>query len=321
MKATTFLPVALAFTASAEMQLYGLPKPVKRDFASDVNAVCDKISAAMDQFGKSVNSLQASLDLVYQSEGTLVDTLKNATATISSSGAAQDADTAVAEKCVNTFAQNGQNIFNVLYSKRPTIASANLCESVYYIVQEVAEGFGGFFNATIKQLPADQQKLAAAMSASLSASLEINAVAFSRPQCMDYDLTSRSMDEEEDDGDVEDEAECSTTSEQGYPVSTPHESVVTTSSVAAQTGAVTVTVTAPCACESTTTVKSTSKSTVVITPTTTSVPYPTGGNSTTVTPTGSMTTTSASSIPTAGAAANGVGALGLMAGLAAALLV
>ncbi|KAI0105094.1 hypothetical protein GGR51DRAFT_203158 [Nemania sp. FL0031] len=56
----------------------------------------------------------------------------------------------------------------------------------------------------------------------------------------------------------------------------------------------------------------------------TTAPYPTGSgsNSTTILPTGGATTTMPSSpIVTAGAAGNGVGAVGLMAGLAAALLV
>ncbi|KAI1295138.1 hypothetical protein F5Y03DRAFT_372217 [Xylaria venustula] len=56
----------------------------------------------------------------------------------------------------------------------------------------------------------------------------------------------------------------------------------------------------------------------------TTVPYPTGSgsNSTTILPTGGATTTMPSSpIVTAEAAGNGVGAVGLMAGLAAALLV
>ncbi|KAI1359026.1 hydrophobic surface binding protein A-domain-containing protein [Xylaria arbuscula] len=57
---------------------------------------------------------------------------------------------------------------------------------------------------------------------------------------------------------------------------------------------------------------------------TTTVPYPTGSgsNSTTILPTGGATTTMPSSpIATAGAAGNGAGAMGLVAGLAAALLV
>ncbi|TRX87936.1 hypothetical protein FHL15_011168 [Xylaria flabelliformis] len=62
----------------------------------------------------------------------------------------------------------------------------------------------------------------------------------------------------------------------------------------------------------------------VATTTATTVPYPTGSgsNSTTILPTGGATTTMPSSpIVTAEAAGNGVGAVGLMAGLAAALLV
>ncbi|KAI0550543.1 hypothetical protein F4679DRAFT_205542 [Xylaria curta] len=62
----------------------------------------------------------------------------------------------------------------------------------------------------------------------------------------------------------------------------------------------------------------------VTTTTATTAPYPTGSgsNSTTILPTGGATTTTPSSpIVTAEAAGNGVGAVGLMAGLAAALLV
>ncbi|KAI0201196.1 hypothetical protein F4808DRAFT_130351 [Astrocystis sublimbata] len=53
------------------------------------------------------------------------------------------------------------------------------------------------------------------------------------------------------------------------------------------------------------------------------VPYPTGDNSTSVLPTGTgaFATTTATTIPTAAAVANSVGAMGLMAGLAAAMFV
>ncbi|KAI1123787.1 hydrophobic surface binding protein A-domain-containing protein [Nemania abortiva] len=326
MKATTFLPVALAVTASAEMQLYGLPRPAAKRDTDAVSSVASQISDALAKLDSSVKAFTSDTTDITADGEALVSAIKDGASTIAASTATES--TADLQKAAAVVVSAGSTLYTDLQAKISAIEAASICDGIHSTFLDVADGTQSLLAAVVKQLPTDQQDAVSKMATSLTDTLKSDAAAFASPQCNNKNV-AKSADDEEDDEVEDEEAEtsCSTTSEAGYPTSSyvPPMSIVSTSTVAAQSGVVTVTVTAPCACESTTSALSTSTSTssspVTIITATTSIPYPTGSNSTTVVPTGSMTTTSASSVPTAGAAAHGVGAVGLMAGLAAALFV
>ncbi|KAF2969191.1 hypothetical protein GQX73_g4393 [Xylaria multiplex] len=302
MKATSFLPVALAFTATAEMQLYGLPTPAKRDLAT-VTSVVAEISSAISQLDNSVKAFEKDGTQVEADAENLVSTIKDGASTIISSGAISLDDALGLQDVATSLATAGQTLLADIDSKKEAFQASGLCESVQSTIKSIGSEVQSFVDSIVKQLPDDAQAVASQLTSGISTALTNGAAAL---QCKGSDATSSAV--------VITTADAAADT---YPTSI----IVATSSAE---GAVTVTVTetAPCLCESTTSILTpTSTSSIPILTPSTSVPYPTGSNSTTIFPTGSVTTTSATTIPTAGAGANGVGAVGLLAGLAAALLV
>ncbi|TGJ80417.1 hypothetical protein E0Z10_g8345 [Xylaria hypoxylon] len=301
MKATIFLPVALAFTATAEMQLYSLPTPVKRDLAT-VTSVVAQISDAITQLDSSVKAFEKDGTQVQSDADNLVSTIKDGASAIISSGAISLNDALGLQDVATSLATAGGTLLADIESKKEAFQAAGLCGSVQSTITSIGSEVQSFVDSIVKQLPDDAQEVASQLTGGISSALTSGASAL---QCGSSDASSSSA------ATVETTAAAMLDS---YPTS-----AIATSSAAAASGAVTVTVTAPCVCESTTSV-----SVPVVTPSV-SVPYPTGSNSTSVLPTGAVTTTSTTSstttIATGGAVANGVGAVGLMAGFAAALFV
>ncbi|KAH8164475.1 hypothetical protein CIB48_g3787 [Xylaria polymorpha] len=295
MKTTTFLPVVLAFTAAAEMQLYSLPTPVKRDI-NTVTSVVAQISDAITQLDNSVKTFESDTTQLKSDADNLVSTIKSGASAIASGGAIELSDALGLQDVATSLATAGQTLVADLQSKKAAFEASQLCGTIQSTIQTIGSEVQDFVDAVVKQLPADAQEAATQLTSGIADKL--SGAGF---QCTDQTASSSSSSAV---------VAIETPVADNYPTSSA--AAVTSSSAAA---VVTVTVTAPCVCESS------SASVPVVTPST-SVPYPTGGsNSTSVLPTGSVTTTSATTIPTAGAGANGVGAVGLMAGLAAALFV
>ncbi|GAW19067.1 hypothetical protein ANO14919_085510 [Xylariales sp. No.14919] len=298
MKATVFLSATLAFTATAEMQLYSLPTPAKRDLAT-VTSVVAQISGAITQLDNSVKAFDKDGAQVQSDAENLVSTIKNGTQTIASAGAISINDALGLQDVATSLATAGQTLLADLESKKAAFQASGLCESVQSTIESVGSEVQSFVDGIVKQLPEDAQAAASQFTGGISGALTSGAAAL---QCAGGSASSSSSS-----------AAVETTADavqDAYPTS----ALTTSSSAAAETGAVTVTVTAPCVCESTTSV-----SIPIVTPSV-SIPYPTGSNSTSVLPTGAVTTTP-TGIPTAGASAHGVEVVGLMAGLAAALFV
>ncbi|KAI0805708.1 hydrophobic surface binding protein A-domain-containing protein [Xylaria sp. FL0064] len=299
MKTTTFL--ALACTAAAELQLYSYPTPVKRDLAT-VTSVVAQISSAITQLDISVKAFDTDGSQVQSDAANLVSTIKDGAESIASSGGITLEDALGLQDVATQLSSAGQTLLTDLQSKKAEFEASGLCGDVQSTIKSIGSEVQSFVDSVVKQLPADAQDVASQLTSGISAALSSGAASF---QCASGDATSS--------------AAAATSAAATSTLETPTDAVADTyptsaleTSSAAAT--VTVTVTAPCACESS------SSSIPILTPTTT-VLYPTGSNSTSIIPTGGVTTTSASTIPTAGAAVNGVGAVGLMAGLAAALLV
>ncbi|KAI0418315.1 hydrophobic surface binding protein A-domain-containing protein [Xylaria grammica] len=299
MKATVFLSATLAFTATAEMQLYSLPTPAKRDLAT-VTSVVAQISGAITQLDNSVKAFDKDGAQVQSDAENLASTIKNGTQTIASAGAISINDALGLQDVATSLATAGQTLLADLESKKAAFQASGLCESVQSTIESVGSEVQSFVDGIVKQLPEDAQAAASQFTGGISSALTSGAAAL---QCTGGSASSSSSSA----------AAVETTADavqDAYPTS----ALTTSSSAAAETGAVTVTVTAPCVCESTTSV-----SIPIVTPSV-SIPYPTGSNSTSVLPTGAVTTTP-TGIPTAGASAHGVEVVGLMAGLAAALFV
>ncbi|KAI0904334.1 hydrophobic surface binding protein A-domain-containing protein [Ustulina deusta] len=295
MKAATLLPVVLAFTAAAEMQLYSLPTPVKRDLAT-VTSVVAQISSAITQLDNSVKTFDKDGTQVESDAENLLTTIKDGASTIASAGAISLNDALGLQDVATSLSTAGETLLADLASKKAAFQASDICTSVQSSITSIGSEVQSFVDAVVKQLPADAQAAASQLTSGISAGLASGAAVL---QCSGSEGASSSAAAVLTPTDVVDDT---------YPTS-----ALATSAACI---AVTITVTAPCACESTS-----SSSVPVITPSTT-VLYPTGSNSTSIAPTGGFTTTtSASTIPTAGAATNGVGAMGLVAGLAAALLV
>ncbi|KAI0445121.1 hydrophobic surface binding protein A-domain-containing protein [Xylaria telfairii] len=293
MKTTAFLPVVLAFTAAAEMQLYSLPTPVKRDI-NTVTSVVAQISDAITQLDSSVKTFESDSTQLKSDADNLVSTIKSGASAIASAGAIELSDALGLQDVATSLTTAGQTLIADLQSKKDAFEASQLCGTIQSTITSIGSEVQGFVDAVVKQLPTDAQEAATQLTSGIAGKL--SGVGF---ECKDKTASSSSA-----------AGATETPVADNYPTSSA--AAVTSSSAAA---VVTVTVTAPCVCESS------SASVPVVTPST-SVPYPTGGsNTTSVLPTGSVTTTSATTIPTAGAGSNGVGAVGLMAGLAAALLV
>ncbi|KAI0532211.1 hydrophobic surface binding protein A-domain-containing protein [Xylaria digitata] len=295
MKAISFLPIALAFTATAEMQLYGLPTPVKRDLAT-VTSVVAQISEAITKLDTSVKAFEKDGTQVQADAENLVSTIKDGASTIISSGAISLDDALGLQDVATSLATAGQTLLADIESKKEAFQASDLCESVQSTIKSVGSEVQSLVDSIVKQLPDDAQAVASQLTSGISTALTSGAAVL---QCKGSGASSSAV-----------VITTVNNAADTYPTSL----IIATSSAG---GAVTVTVTetAPCLCEST------SISSIPILTPSSSVPYPTGSNSTTIFPTGSVTTTSATTIPTAGAGANGVGAVGLLAGLAAALFV
>ncbi|KAI0452407.1 hydrophobic surface binding protein A-domain-containing protein [Xylaria acuta] len=303
MKVTTFFPVAFAFTAAAEMQLYSFPTPVKRDI-NTVTSVVAQISDAITQLDSSVKAFESDPTQLQSDAENLVSTIKDGASAIVSAGSIDLSDALGLQDVATSLATAGQTLITDFESKKAAFEASELCGTIQNTITSIGSEVKGFVDSVVKQLPADAQETAKQLTSGITDKLDGGAASFGTLQCKDNTAATSSSSSAA--------LETSSPVAHLYPTSA---AVATSSSVAAgQSGAVTVTVTAPCVCESS------SASIPVITPSTT-VLYPTGSNSTSVLPTGAVTTTSATTIPTAGAGANGVGAVGLMAGLVAALFV
>ncbi|KAI0468072.1 hydrophobic surface binding protein A-domain-containing protein [Xylaria cf. heliscus] len=313
MKATTFLPVAFAFTAVAEMQLYSLPTPVRRDISTVTSAVA-QISDAITQLDNSVKAFESDATQLKSAADNLVSTIKDGASAIASAGSIQLSDVPGLQDVATSLATAGQTLITDFESKKAAFQASQLCSTVQSTIQSIGSEVKDFVDAVVQQLPASVQDTAKQLTSGLTDKLDGGADSFGDLQCKDGASSSSSSAAAASSSSIPAIGTVAPSSDvaEAYPTS-----LVPSWSVSAPAGgAVTVTVTAPCVCES----SSSSSSIPLLTPSV-SVPYPTGSNTTSVLPTGAVTTTPATSIPTAGAVANGVGAVGLMAGLAAALFV
>ncbi|KAI0424251.1 hydrophobic surface binding protein A-domain-containing protein [Xylaria sp. FL1042] len=296
MKTTAFL--ALACAAAAELQLYSFPTPVKRDL-STVTSVVAQISDAITQLDTSVKAFDKDGSQVQSDAANLVSTIKDGAETVASSGSISLEDALGLQDVATQLSTAGQTLLTDLQSKKAEFEASGLCDDVQSTIKSIGSEVQSFVDSVVKQLPADAQDTASQLTSGISAALSSGADSF---QCTSSATSSS--------------AAAATTLETPTDAAAdtyPTSALETASTACAVT--VTITETEACACSST------SSSIPVLTPTTT-VLYPTGSNSTSIIPTGgATTTTSASTIPTAGAGVNGVGAVGLMAGLAAALFV
>ncbi|KAI1751575.1 hydrophobic surface binding protein A-domain-containing protein [Xylaria castorea] len=319
MKVTAFLPVvAFAFTAAAEMHLYSFPTPVKRDINTVTSAVA-QISDAITQLDSSVKAFSGgdSAQLKSAAEN-LVSTIKSGASAIASGGSIELSDALGLQDAATSLAAAGQALIGDLESKKAAFEASQLCDTIQSTIKSIGSEVTNFVDSVVKQLPADAQETAKQLTSGIAEKLNGGAASFGISQCNNNNQAG---------------AVSATSSPVVHLYPTTSAAAIATlsssSSAAAavgqeEGGAVTVTVTAPCVCESSSVpvMSSESISIPLLTPGTTSVPYPTGSNSTTsVLPTGAVATTSATAIPTAGAGANGVGVVGLMAGLVAALFV
>ena len=311
MKTIAFLPAALlAYTAAAELQLYAYPTPEyeKRDIDA-VNTAISNIQDAITQLDDSVKAFASSYEgsQVKDNAENLVSTIKDGAEAVASSGAISLDDALGLQDVATQLGTSGQALLKDLQSKKAEFEASDLCNDVQSTIGSVSSEVQTFVDNIIKQLPEESQAAAKLLTNGISSSLSSGSSLF---QC-----SSKG-------GDASSSAAALVTSTadavaDDYPVASSSSAAATASETCL---AITVTVTAPCACESTSIATPTSSSVPVITPSTT-VLYPTGSNSTSIIPTGGVSTTPATSIPTAGAVSNGVGAAGLMAGLMAALLV
>ncbi|KAI1819650.1 hydrophobic surface binding protein A-domain-containing protein [Xylaria intraflava] len=304
MKITAFLPLALAFTATAEMNLYSLPTPAKRD-ASALESAVTQISDAITKLDGAVKAFNGDASQVKSDAENLITTVKNSVSSIASSGSIQVTDFTGIQNYVNTLQASGKSLLADLQSKVGAFEAAGLCGSVQSTVGDVSTEFESFIGGIVKQLPESLQGSVSLLTGSVTDALKNGAASFEGSQCKDNSGGSYPTSAI---------ATSSSVAAGSYPTSAISSSAVAaTSSAGAGGSVVTVTVTAPCACGTTAT--STGISIPFIT-STSSLAYPTGSNSTIP-----GTATSSIPVPTGGAASNGVGAVGLMAGLAAALFV
>lgn len=321
MKFTTLLPLALAYTATAELQLYSLPEaPAKRDLTT-VTTVVSQISDAITQLDGTVKSFATGADptTLQQDANTLISTLKSGAEKVAASTSEITlADIAGLQDAATSLATQSGSLLTDLAAKKAALEAAGLCDSVKSTLQSIGAGVQGLVSNVISQLPEDAQAAATQLASGITGSLTEEIAGFAcsgsgtgKDVADTYPVSSSSAA-----GATETCSEDVTSSSAEAVTATP----TLTQTSSAQCLAVTVTVTQDCAC-GTTTSSSSSISIPVVTPSV-SVPFPTGANSTaTFVPTGGVSTTSATSIPTAAAVANGVGAVGLVAGLAAALFV
>jgi maltodextrin utilization protein YvdJ len=75
MRATSFLPVAMAVTAMAETQLYALPTLVQRDITA-VSSVAAQISSAITQLDTSVKAFKNDATQVNSDSKNLLAVIK-----------------------------------------------------------------------------------------------------------------------------------------------------------------------------------------------------------------------------------------------------
>jgi hypothetical protein len=324
MKATAFLPVILALTAAAEMQLYKFPTPLKRDLVegnhardlTTLTSVAAEISDALTQLDTSVKGFETDASQVQSSASNLVSVIKSGTSKIvSSSDSISLSDVMGLQDVATSLVTAGQSLITDLEAKKAAFEAAGLCASVADTITSVGTEIKGFVDGVVKKLPQDVQAGALQLTGGISDFLTKGAESFGASQCKDAASSSSAV------GTATATATETTAVKDTYPTSAiaiTSSDIATTSSAEAvtETGlstAVTVTVTAPCACET-----SSTSTPVIIT--TASVPFPTGANSTGFVPPASATTSATQSIVTAGAVSSGIGAVGVMAGLAAALL-
>ncbi|KAI1266430.1 hydrophobic surface binding protein A-domain-containing protein [Xylariaceae sp. FL1019] len=322
MKTSTVLStLALGLSASAELiEPYKFPTPVKRDLET-VTSVVAQISDAITQLDTSVKAFTDDATQIQSDADNLLSTLKSGASEIVGSSALSLNDIGGLQSAVTSLELAGTSLLSDLEDKKDAIQEAGLCSTFSSAVTSIEAEVSGFVDSVIKELPESIQSTAKTLTSSLTDALSKGTDAFSSSQCTDSGIavtTSASAisSAKENSYPTGTALPTTTSAADSYPTSPlPGSSGAETSyiTVTETAAAETITVTAGDCGITSTSVLPTSSSSAITTP------YP-AGNSTTFVPTGSMTTTSATFIPTAGAMANGVGAFGLMAGLAAAFI-
>jgi len=353
MKVTAFLPVAFAFTAVAELQLYSFPTPVKRDAAA-VSSVAVQIADAITKLDTSVKAFQNDATQVQSDAENLANTIKEGAKTIVSSGVVSLPDLIGLQDVISPLVTASESLLSDLKRKKAAFEAAGLCDTVESVFKSISSEVQGLVGGIAKTLPQEAQDVISQLLKDVTGKLTKCGDIFGKLHCKNHGTStsviettstytggfySTAISVTSESTTVETTTAETTTAETTIVETTTAESTtteVTTTEVVTSVSAtsipelstpgitqiaITVTVTAPCVCDTTT--STSSVSIPLLTPGGGGAPYPTGSNSTTTFfPTGSFTTTALpAGIPTGGAGSNGVGAVGLMAGLAAALFV
>ncbi|KAH9905048.1 hydrophobic surface binding protein A-domain-containing protein [Xylariomycetidae sp. FL2044] len=286
MKTSTVLSaISLAFSAAAEPLPRDLPSKVERDVAT-ISSVAAEISNAITQLDTSVKAFSGDATTLQADAANLVGVIKSGASSIAQSGDIEIADALGLQPSITQLKTAGQALITDLGAKKDAFEAADLCSTVETTVKDLSSSAQSLVEGVIKKLPENFQSVAEDMVSGLTDAFNKGTAAFAADQCSGSGAGSASA--------------SASAPIVGSPSSAA--AAVSTSAAAVVTGATTITVTAPC-----------STSAPAVTP---SFPV---GNTTVPTGTGAASPSATSPIVTAAAVANGVGSVGVMAGLAAAL--
>ncbi|CAJ2506539.1 Uu.00g006690.m01.CDS01 [Anthostomella pinea] len=255
----------------------------------------------MVKLDTSVKAFESDTTQVQADTQNLVTTIDSGVTTLAGSGNLTLTDTLGLQDVVASLSTIGQTLITDIESKKSQFEAAGLCTGLESRNTAVATSAQALVDAVVQQVPAEVQELAKQLSSGLTDALAKGAAALGPDSCQNSGSATASATSL---GSV-----IAVSSAKAVIASSSAAALIQTSSaVAIATNVATVTVTAPAIPILTT------SAIAVVTP-------PFAANSTFATPTatGALTTGTFVTIPSGAAVANGVGSVGVMAGLAAAL--
>ncbi|KAI1871664.1 hypothetical protein JX265_005650 [Neoarthrinium moseri] len=303
MKASSILGgLALAGTSVADSTLASPPSKVQRDITAVSSAVA-QVSAAMVTLDTSVKAFDTDATQVKSDSAALIETIKSAATTLDGSSDLSLTDAVSLQSSVSSLGTVGKSLISDLEAKKSQFEKAGLCSDVQSSFTDISTTSNSLIETIIGKLPEEAQSIAKGLVGDVQDTLQKGADAFSSSNCKSSGGSSALI-----------------------TASATATGAKATSEVAATggggAGAVTVTVTAPCQCAGSSTTRTTAASIPSSFPVS-SFPVTSVRANSTIPGTGTLvrpSSTTASAIVTAGASANGIGPVGLVAGLFAALV-
>ncbi|KAI1099559.1 hydrophobic surface binding protein A-domain-containing protein [Jackrogersella minutella] len=316
MKPSTLFTLALAAVGvSADLVPAEPPTKVKRDIAT-VTSVVAQVSAAITKLDTSVKAFTGDdLSGVKADAQALVSALTSGASTLASAGGTLSLSDALdLQSAVTPLGPAAQALVQDVTAQKSKFEQAAACSVIGGVVQDAGKAAKSLVDDVVAQVPTEAQDIAQQAASNIVTTLTSLTSEFTADNCTDAAGASSSAAAA---------AVSSTTTTAAaavFQTSSADAVAASASSTAkevAAEGAVTVTVTAPCACSQ----AATSSAVVVLSST------PAFAANSTVLPTGTGALTAkpspSQSIVTAGAVAHGVasGSVGFVAALAAMLLI